>query len=216
MPARRAIYYSSLQAIVPELVTDDGLEYANGILAGTEAGTEHLAGPVVGAWLFAMGKAIPFFADSLAMVMSAFPFGGFRSKAPNPRFLDIGLGGGPAPLCGPPPPHPALDGGLPGRPPGDGNRNPGLAGHDEWGVREGAYGIFLASGAAGSLLGSCGRTGWSAGSAAPRPHRCALVSGVAYLIMAVAPGWQLAGPAFSLVGFAVAPDPSSRTLSARG
>ncbi len=32
---------------------------------------------------------------------------------------------------------------------------------------------------------------------------CALLSGVGYLIMAVAQGWQLAGPAFTLVGFAV-------------
>ena len=31
----------------------------------------------------------------------------------------------------------------------------------------------------------------------------AIVSGVGYLIMAAAQGWQLAGPAFALVGFAV-------------
>ena len=60
----RAIYYSSLQAVVPDLVPSDALEYSNGVLVGTEAATEQLAGPVVGTWLFAMNKAVPFFADA--------------------------------------------------------------------------------------------------------------------------------------------------------
>ena len=80
----RAIYYSSLQAIVPEIVHSDALEYTNGVMVGTETGTEYLAGPVVGTWFFAMSKAIPFFADAIAMVLSCIPFVGFRSKAPNP------------------------------------------------------------------------------------------------------------------------------------
>ena len=62
----------------------DALEYANGVLAGTEAGTEHLAGPVVGTWLFAMSKAIPFFADAIAMVLSCFPFSDSAQRRPDP------------------------------------------------------------------------------------------------------------------------------------
>src|SRR5580704_447065 len=46
--AGRAIYYSSFQAVVPELVGSQSLERANGVLTGTESCTEHLAGPVVG------------------------------------------------------------------------------------------------------------------------------------------------------------------------
>ena len=78
----RAIYYSSLQAVVPDLVPSDALEYSNGVLVATEEATENLAGPVVGTWLFAMNKAIPFFADAIALAASCFPLVGFRSKAP--------------------------------------------------------------------------------------------------------------------------------------
>jgi MFS family permease len=73
-----------------------------------------------------------------------------------------------------------------------------------WGIREGAYGILLAAGAAGILIGSLG---------ANRMVRrfgnghtligAALVSGVGYLVMAAANGWQLAGPAFAVVGLAI-------------
>ena len=81
----RAMYYSAAQAIVPELVRSDALEHANGVLSGTEAGAEQLAGPVVGTWLFAVNKAIPFFADAVVTVLSCIPLVGFRSKAPQPE-----------------------------------------------------------------------------------------------------------------------------------
>jgi len=201
----RAIYYSSLQAIVPDLVTGDRLEYANGILAGTEAGTEHLAGPVVGAWLFAMTEAIPFFLDSIAMVLSAFPFYRFRSRAPQSQASSTSAWEGArllfadrrlrilllmvASLAG----LQGMETGI-----------LVLLATTQWGVREGAYGIFLASGAAGNLLGSlwANRLVRRFGSARALIG-CALASGAAYLIMAVAPGWQVAGPAFFLVGLAV-------------
>jgi MFS family permease len=64
----RAMYYSAAQAIVPELVHLDALEHANGLFGGTEAGAEELAGPVVGTWLFAVSRAIPFFADAVVTV----------------------------------------------------------------------------------------------------------------------------------------------------
>ena len=201
----RAMYYSAAQAIVPELVDSAALEHANGVLSGTEAGAEQLAGPVVGTWLFAVTKAIPFFADAVVTVLSCIPLVGFRSKAPQPEgastsawegarllFADhrlrllLFMVGSLAGLQG-------MEGGI-----------LVLLATKVWGVREGAYGLFLAAGAAGTLVGSL---------AANRMVRrfgngrtligAALVSGVGYLVMAGANGWQLAGPAFAVVGLAI-------------
>jgi MFS family permease len=201
----RAMYYSAAQAIVPELVRSDALEHANGVLSGTEAGAEQLAGPVVGTWLFAVNKAIPFFADAVVTVLSCIPLVGFRSKAPQPEgasdsmwegvrllFADrrlrvlLFMVGSLAGLQG-------MEGGI-----------LVLLATKEWGVAESAYGLFLAAGAAGTLVGSL----W-----ANRLVRrfgngqtligAALVSGVGYLVMAAAGGWELAGPAFAVVGLAI-------------
>ena len=183
----------------------DALEYANGVVTGTEAGTENLAGPVVGTWLFAMSKAIPFFADAIALVLSCFPFLRFHSKAPRPEGSSTSIWEGVryifadrrlrililmvASLAG----LQGMEGGV-----------LVLLATTEWGVREGAYGLFLAAGAAGSLLGSFGanRAVRRFGSARALIG-AAIISGAGYLIMAVAQGWQLAGPAFALVGVAV-------------
>ncbi len=201
----RAIYFSSLQAVVPDLVTSDALEYGNGVLIGTETGTENLAGPVVGTWLFAMNKAIPFFADAIALVLSCFPLVGFRSKAPksdesspsvwegvrilwNDRRLRIVI------LMV------ALLAGLQGMEAGV----LVLLATTEWGVREGAYGLFLAAGAAGSLIGSLVANRLVRRFDSARTLiGAAVVSGVGYLIMAAAQGWPLAAPAYALVGVAV-------------
>ena len=189
----------------PSSCTRDGLEYANGVLTGTEAGTEHLAGPVVGTWLFAMSKAIPFFVDAVAMVLSASPCRDSARKRPEPEGSSTSAWEGArllfadrrlrilllmvASLAG----LQGMEAGI-----------LVLLATTEWGVREGAYGIFLAAGAAGNLLGSLGanRLVRRFGSARTLIG-AALVSGVGYLIMAVAQGWELAGPAFALVGFAV-------------
>jgi MFS family permease len=201
----RAVYYSSLQAIVPDLVHSDALEYANGVLSGTEAATESLAGPVVGTWLFAMEKAIPFFADAVALVLSFFPLYRFHSKAPQPEgsstsawegvrllFADRRLRllllivGSLAGLQG-------MEAGV-----------LVLLATTEWGVRDGAYGVFLAAGAAGTLVGSLVANRLVRGFGSARTLiGAALISGAGYLIMATAQGWELAGPAFTMVGFAV-------------
>ena len=74
----------------------------------------------------------------------------------------------------------------------------------EWGVREGAYGVFIAAGAVGNLIGSLGANSLVRKFGSARTLiGAALISGVGYLIMALAQGWELAGPAFALVGFAV-------------
>jgi Na+/melibiose symporter-like transporter len=201
----RAMYYSPLQALVPELVSSDALESANGVLTGTEAGTEYLAGPVAGTLLFAVSKAIPFFTDAVVTALSCFPLFGFRSRAPRPEGSSTS----------------ALEGvrlllsdrrlrvllwmvvclaGLQGMEAGV----LVLMATTQWGVREGAYGIFLAVGAVGNLTGSLGAN-WLVRrfGSGKSLIGAALASGVAYLIMAAAHGWGLAGPAFALVGFAV-------------
>ena len=201
----RAMYYSALQAIVPELVHTDLLEHANGVLSGTEAGTEQLAGPVVGTWLFAVSKAIPFFTDAVVTVLSCIPLVTFRSKAPQVEGGSTSAWEGArllfadrrlrllllmvASLAG----LQGMEAGV-----------LVLLATTEWGVREGAYGLFLAAGAFGTLVGSLqanrlvrrfgnGRTLIGA----------ALVSGVGYLVMAAAHNWEVAGPAFAVVGFAI-------------
>jgi MFS family permease len=203
--AARATYDPALQAVVPDLVRSDALEYSNGVLISTEATTENLAGPVVGAWLFAMNKAVPFFADAVALLLSCFPLVGFRSKAPTSEDAPPSIWEGVRILWGDPRLRiqiilVAALAGLQGMEAGV----LVLLATTEWGVREGAYGLFLAAGAAGSLIGSLaanrlvrrfdsGRTLIAAG----------FVSGIGYLIMAAAQGWQLAAPAFALGGFAV-------------
>ncbi len=201
----RAIYYSSLQAIVPDLVPSDGLEYANGVLTGTEAATEHLAGPVVGTWLFAMTKAVPFFVDAIALVLSCFPFISFRSKAPRPEGASTSAWEGARLLFADRRLRILLL--MVGSLAGLQGMEAGvlvLLATTEWGIREGAYGVFLAAGAAGNLFGSLAANSLVRRFDSARTLiGCALLSGVGYLVMAVAQGWQLAGPAFALVGFAV-------------
>lgn len=201
----RAIYYSSLQAVIPDLVPSEALEYSNGLIIGTEGATEHLAGPVVGSWLFAMSKAVPFIADAVALVLSCVPLVGFRSKAPKSdhsspsvwegvrilwddhrlRILIL-MVGSLACLQG-------MEAGI-----------LVLLATKEWGVRDGLYGVFLAAGAAGGILGNLAANGLVRRFDSARTLiGAAVISGLAYLVMAAAPNWKLAGPAFALVGFAV-------------
>ena len=74
----------------------------------------------------------------------------------------------------------------------------------KWGVSQGAYGLFLATGAAGALLGSFLADGIAPRFGAARSLiAAAIASGVGYLVMASAKSWMLAGPAFAVVGLAV-------------
>jgi MFS family permease len=200
----RAIYYSSLQAVVPDIVPSDALEYSDGVLIGAETGAETLVGPIVGTWFFAIDKALPFFTDAISLVLSCIPLLGFRSKAPESgastpsvwegvrilwgdrrlRYLILMV----ASLAG-------LQGMVTGV--------LVLLATTVWGVGTGAYGLFLAVGAVGGLLGSL------AANRLVRRFKSAntlitagIVSGASYLVMAVADRWQLAAPAFAVVGFA--------------
>ncbi|HTU36942.1 MAG TPA: MFS transporter [Acidimicrobiales bacterium] len=201
----RAIYYSSYQAIIPFIVETKELEHANGVLSGTEAGAEHLVGPVVGTSLFAVSSAVPFFADVAALVASCFPFLRFHSRAARPTGTGGSIWEGArllfadrrlrwlllmvASLAG-----------LQGMETGV----LVLLATTEWGVRTGAYGVFLAAGAAGGLVGSvvADRLVKRFGNAQTLIG-AGIVSGLGYLVMAAAKSWMLAGPAYVLVGVAV-------------
>jgi Na+/melibiose symporter-like transporter len=204
--AGRAVYYSSYQAMVPSLVEPEALEHANGLLAGTEASTEHLAGPIVGTSLFAVAASLPFYADAVAMLMSSIPLTGFRAKVrEQPESPRTSVWEGVKLLWG--------------------DRRlrvlvlivsslAGLQGMETgvlvllattlWGVHTGAYGVFLAAGAVGNLVGSVitERFVRRFGSASTLIGS-AVVSGLAYLAMAAAHGWQLAAPAYLVLGIAV-------------
>lgn len=205
--AGRAVYYSSYQAMVPALVEADQLERANGLLTGTEAGTEHLAGPIVGSSVFAAVASAPFFADAVAMILSALPLVRFRAKVREQSESESATS--------------AWEGarllfadrrlrvlvlivsslaGLQGMETGV----LVLLATKLWGVHAGAYGVFLAAGAVGNLLGSVvtERFVRRFGSATTLIG-AAVVSGLAYLVMAAAHGWQLAAPAYFLLGIAV-------------
>jgi MFS family permease len=204
--AARAAYYSSYQAIVPDLVKSDELEHANGVLMGTEAGTEHLAGPILGSSLFAASNALPFFVEGVMFVASCIPFLGFRTKAPRPTGSSTSIWEGVRLLFADR--HMrylvllvASLAGLQGMESGV----LVLLATKVWGVRVGAYGLFLAVIAVGNLVGSVvtDRVVKRFGSAQTLVG-AAVVSGIAYLLMASANSWHLASPASVLGGVAVA------------
>ena len=203
----RAVYFSSMQAMVPELVNFDALDRANGALVGTEAGTEHLAGPVVGTSLFAWSQSVPFFADAVALALSCLPFVKLRkkTKTPRPPGSSTSMWEGARLLFADKRLRILLFvvsslAGLQGMQMGV----LVLLATTVWGVRTGAYGLFLAAGAAGNLLGSVisDRQVRRFGSAQTLIG-AALASGIGYLVMAAASGWPVAAPADVLVGLAV-------------
>jgi MFS family permease len=201
----RAIYYSSLQAIVPELVKDDALERANGVLTATETGGEYLAGPVVGTTLFAASQSVPFFADAIALLASCIPFVRFRSKAPAPVESSNSIWEGARLLfadrrlrvlvlmIGSLSFFQGMESGV-----------LVLLATKVWGVRESTYGFFLAVAALGGLVGSALADGRVRRyGSAPTIIGAALVSGLSYLVMSTSHSWVVAAPAFALVGVAI-------------
>jgi Na+/melibiose symporter-like transporter len=202
----RAVYYSSYQAIVPSLVEAEDLERANGMLTGTEAGVEHLAGPIVGTSLFAAAASLPFFADAVTMIMSGLPLVRLRTKVRERPQSAVSMFEGIKLLFGDRRLRVlvlivSLLAGLQGMETGV----LVLLATTLWDVSTRAFGVFLAVGAVGNLLGSVltdrvvGRFG-----SAPTVIGTAVISGVAYLVMAAAHGWQVAAPAYFVSGMVVA------------
>jgi MFS family permease len=201
----RAVYYSASQAAMTELVDSTGFNRANGILYGTEAATEDLAGPTLGTLAFAAVQSVPFLADAIAMVLSGLSLLGLRTHKParvtRPHQLSEGIRhvvrnhdirlllyliGSLAALQG------LVSGVLV------------LIATRDWGVSASGYGAFLATQAAGLMVGAflADRVARTIGNVAALIG-CAGLSGVAYLVMGVAHVWLLAGAAFVFVGLAV-------------
>lgn len=201
----RATYYSSLQAAVPELVAFQSLERANGTLMGTEAAAEHVAGPIIGAATFAASRSLPFFADAAALAFSGTAFARLRTNSHSPnrqrgslfegvkllvadrrlRLLLITL----ATLAG-------LQGLVSGV--------LVLVATKDWGVHPGAYGVFLAAGAIGTVPGALLAERLVARfESALTLLSCSAALGAAYLVMGSSRTWTVAGPAFVVTGFAI-------------
>ena len=133
------------------------LEQANGILTGTESGAENLVGPVVGTWLFAIGKSLPFLADAFSLLVSCFPFIRFRSKVPTPQTADRRTPFWKGSACCSP--TAACGSSCSWWPLCRGSREWKVAFLSSWPRRNGVsgrapYGLFLATGALGALIGS--------------------------------------------------------------
>lgn len=62
---------TAAEAFTPQLVSDDRLPAANGRLQAVEFVGGSLAGPPVGALLFAVAAAVPFFVDSVSFLVAA-------------------------------------------------------------------------------------------------------------------------------------------------
>jgi len=201
----RAIYYSASQATVPELVDVNSFPRANGVLSGTEAATEHLGGPILGTLAFAAGRALPFFADALAVGGAGLGLLGFRTERPEPQPVHGSILDGirhlikdrslrllvtllAALAC--------LQGFVMGV--------LVIVATVDWGVSKSLYGVFLAAGAMGNVPGAllAERVANKIGNLATLIGS-AVVSGLAYLVMGVAHGWVLAGAAFAVGSFAV-------------
>ncbi len=202
----RAIYYSAAQATLPELIEPSGLDRANGQWTGTEAATEHLAGPIVGALAFGVARALPFVADAAAVGASGLATFRLRTQ---PRSAESATGSN-------------LEGfrrlfadrrlrmlvflvaalaGLQGLAAGV----LVLVATRDWGVHVDLYGVFIAAGAAGNIPGAVFAHRMRARLGSARLLICAAaVSGAAYILMAAAHTWLLAGAGFALGGFAVA------------
>lgn len=202
--AARAVYYSAVQASVPEVVGAARLGRANSVLGGTEVVSEHLGGPILGAWLFTVVRSVPFVGEAATMALSALPFSVSKTNLRAPARSGTVWDGARqlwsdrrlrvlmtliASLAG-------LQGLVTGI--------LVLVATRDWGVRPSEYGLFLAVGAAGNLPGAllASRLAARAGSAFCLLF-AAIVAGACYLVMAAAHGWLVSGAAFFVAGFVI-------------
>jgi len=71
-------------AVVPMLVPARHLEKANSRLVGVQIIGDELVGPIIGAWLFAIGAALPFFANASLLAGAVLLLAGLPLLAPAP------------------------------------------------------------------------------------------------------------------------------------
>lgn len=203
----RAVYYAASQAALPELIEQRDFTRANGILFGTEAATENLAGPVFGTMIFSIAQSLPFLSDGIAMTISGFSLLGFRTKrrvaepaAPRTRMSEglrhllgnrdlrvlVSLIASLAGLQG------LVTGVIV------------LVATKDWHVSTSFYGAFVATQAVGNMAGGflADKVARSFGTV-QTVLGAAVLSGLGYFAMSIATGWLWAGVAFTGVGFAV-------------
>jgi MFS family permease len=65
------VFDNASQAILPSVVHADALETANGRLEGAQIVTNQFVGPPLGAWLFGLAAAAPFFLDAGSFAFAA-------------------------------------------------------------------------------------------------------------------------------------------------
>ncbi|MGH9299704.1 MAG: MFS transporter, partial [Acidimicrobiales bacterium] len=80
----RVVYYSASQAALKDILPKSALSRGNGVLTGTEAGAEHLGGPIVGSVAFVASRMLPFLADAVMMVVSGLWLFGLRTGVLRP------------------------------------------------------------------------------------------------------------------------------------
>jgi MFS family permease len=65
-----SVFATTVDAVVPDVVSDDALEAANGRLVAVQTAGEQFVGPAVGAVLFAAFAAAPFLLDGISFAIS--------------------------------------------------------------------------------------------------------------------------------------------------
>lgn len=81
---------NAASAILPSVVTTDGLERANSWLQGSVLVGSSMIGPPLGAVLFAAGHALPFAADAVSFVLAAVLVLSMRTRAVTSRLRPPG------------------------------------------------------------------------------------------------------------------------------
>lgn len=76
---------TAAQALVPRLVARDDLERANGQVMAAQTTANDFIGPPVGGFMFALGPAIPFWADAASFGLGAVLLQRLRAFAPDER-----------------------------------------------------------------------------------------------------------------------------------
>jgi MFS family permease len=76
------VFSNAAQTILPQVVSTDRLEAANGRQYATETITQQFVGPPLGAWLFAAAAALPFWLDAASFAVSALLIARVRVAAP--------------------------------------------------------------------------------------------------------------------------------------
>ena len=87
-----ATYDNASQSLIPRVVADRDLERANGALVTAERVGEDLAGPAAGGFLFAAGAALPFIVNAIGLGLGTLLIVGIRTPRP--------AAGGPGPRPG--------------------------------------------------------------------------------------------------------------------